>query len=382
MTLSLDAALSGLLQQQRSIELIANNLGNVNTPGYKRAEVHFEDVFDTVQILEVLRGERIVGDATVPSGVQSDAVDRVFLQGPLVPTNRDLDWTVIGEGMFGVLLEDGTPAYARAGNFLLDAGGAVVTSDGLRLDPPLSLPDGWSSLEVASDGAVSVLRPPTLAEIAATPPGDVAEGLREVVGQLQLTRFDNPQGLASIGASLYVATADSGPVIAGAPAADGMGTVVSGVLEGSNVDLATELSALVVASRAYQLNLQAYRSVEEMLSAANSLPTAWRGGRAVIEPVRPQDASGIYRRNVARSAEAAELGGVPAGWRSAATSRNDEIALSARARELCGALAAVAAQPETRAELVAALRHELADGTYRPDPAAIARRMLAERGSA
>ena len=274
MTLSLDAALSGLLQQQRSIELIANNLGNVNTPGYKRVEVHFEDVLDTVQLLEVLRGERIVGDAAVPSGVQSDAVDRVFLQGPLVPTNRELDWAVVGEGMFRVLLEDGTPAYGRAGNFLLDASGAVVTSDGLRLDPPLSLPDGWSTLEVASDGAVSVLRPLTPAEIAAAPPGDVAGSVREVVGQLQLTRFDNPQGLASIGASLFVATADSGPAIDGAPAADGMGTVLTGVLEGSNVDLATEMSALVIASRAYQLNLQAYRSVEEMLSAANSMPTA------------------------------------------------------------------------------------------------------------
>ena len=119
-----------------------------------------------------------------------------------------------------------------------------------------------------------MLRPLTPAEIAAAPPGDVAGSVREVVGQLQLTRFDNPQSLASIGASLFVATADSGPAIDGAPAADGMGTVLSGVLEGSNVDLATEMSALVIASRAYQLNLQAYRSVEEMLSAANSLPTA------------------------------------------------------------------------------------------------------------
>ena len=102
----------------------------------------------------------------------------------------------------------------------------------------------------------------------------------------------------------------------------------------------------------------------------------------MIEPVRPQDASGIYRRNIARSAEAAELGGVPAGRRPAATSRSDEIMLSTQARDLRGVLAAVADQPETRAELVAALRQELADGTYRPDPAAIARRMLAERGSA
>ncbi len=271
MTLSLDAALSGLLQQQRNIELIANNLGNVNTAGYKRVEVHFEDVLDTVQILEVLRGERIVGDATVPAGVQADAVDRVFQQGPLLPTSVQLDWAVIGKGMFRVLLEDGTPAYTRAGNFLLDANGSIVTSDGLRLDPPLSLPTGWRDLDVASDGSISVLRPLTPDELAAAPPEDTVDAVREVVGQLQLTRFDNPQGLASIGASLFVATEESGPAIDGAPAIDGMGAVVIGVLEGSNVDLATEMSSLVLASRAYQLNLQAYRSVEEMLSEANNM---------------------------------------------------------------------------------------------------------------
>ena len=204
--------------------------------------------------------------------MQSDAVDRVFLQGPLTPTNRALDWAVVGDGMFRVLLEDGSPAYSRAGNFLLDSDGAIVTSDGLRLDPPIVLPEGWSSLEVTSDGVLTAQRPLTPAEIAASPPGEVAASVRDVVGQLQLTRFDNPQGLASIGASLFVETAGSGPAIDGAPVADGMGVVVAGVLEGSNVDLATEMSSLVIASRAYQLNLQAYRSIEEMLTQANSLP--------------------------------------------------------------------------------------------------------------
>jgi flagellar basal-body rod protein FlgG len=272
--LSLDAALSGLLQQQRNIELIANNLGNVNTTGYKRVEVHFEDVLDTVQLLEVLRGERIVGDATVPAGVQSDAVDRVFAQGPMQPTGRALDWAIVGDGMFRVRLEDGTPAFTRAGNFLLDGNGDIVTSDGLFLDPPLTLPDGWRDLELARDGTVSVLRPMTQAEIAAAAPDSPTDGVREVVGQLQLSTFPDAQQLASIGASLYVETVASGAAVSGAPTANGTGEVVAGVLEGSNVDLATEMSALVIASRAYQLNLQAYRSVEEMLSAANTMPAA------------------------------------------------------------------------------------------------------------
>ena len=272
MAVSLDAALSGLLQQQRNIELIANNLSNVNTAGYKRVEVHFEDVLDTVQILEVLQGERIVGDADVPSGTLTDAVDRSFEQGPLLPTGRQLDFTIIGEGLFAVRLEEGGTAYTRAGNFLLDANGNLVTQDGLPLEPPITLPDGWRDLEIGSDGTVSVLRPATQAEIDAAPDGLAFDGIREDVGQLQLSRFDNPQWLASLGANLYVATAESGAAITGAPNSDELGGVVSGVLEGSNVELASEMSSLIIASRAYQMNLRAYQSVEEMLSGVNQMP--------------------------------------------------------------------------------------------------------------
>ena len=271
MALSLDAALSGLLQQQRNIELIANNLSNVNTTGYKRADIHFQDILDTVEILEVLRGERIVGDVTVPAGVEADSADRVFTQGPLIPTGGPLDLAIVGDGFFRVRLEDGGIGYTRAGAFRLDGSGALGTVDGLLVEPPVTLPQGWRSLEIAGDGSISVIRPYTQAELDALPPDEVADGVREVVGQLQLSRFDDPTGLLSIGASLYIESVDSGPPIDGAPAADGMGTVAVGVLEGSNVDLAAEMSSLVIASRAYQLNLAAYRSVEEMLTDANQL---------------------------------------------------------------------------------------------------------------
>ena len=271
MVLSLDAALSGLLEQQRKIELISNNLTNVNTTGYKRASVHFQDVLDTVEILEVLRGERTIGDVTVPAGVVSDAVERVFVQGPLLPTGQQLDLAIVGDGLFRVRLEDGGIGYTRAGTFLLDESGSFVTSDGLKLDPPLTLPTGWRSLEIATDGTVTVLRPYTAPELAALPPDGSGEGVRESVGQLTLSRFADPKGLASLGASLYVETAESGTPIDGAPGADGMGVVHGGFLEGSNVDLAAEMSSLVIASRAYQLNLAAYQSVEEMLSNANQL---------------------------------------------------------------------------------------------------------------
>ena len=271
MALSLDAALSGLLQQQRKIELIANNVTNVNTTGYKRADVHFQDVLDTVEILEVLRGERIIGDATVPAGVAGDAIERVFAQGPLQPTGIQLDLAIVGDGMFRVVLEDDGVGYTRDGSFVLDESGAIVTVDGLKLDPPLTLPLGWRQLELAADGAVTVLRPYTAGELAALPPDGIGDGVREAVGQLTLTRFSDPKGLVSIGASLYVGTAESGPPIDGAPGADGMGVVHNGFLEGSNVDMATEMSSLILASRAYQLNLAAYQSVEEMLSNANQL---------------------------------------------------------------------------------------------------------------
>ena len=272
-TTSLDAALTGMLEQQHNMELISNNIANVNTTGYKRAKVHFQDLLDTAQILAYVEGTLPAGtEPSTASGVTTADVQRVFEQGPLTESASPLDLAIIGSGLFRARLADGTIAYTRDGSLRLDGLLQLVTSDGTPLDPPITFPQGFSNLRIQADGTVVVKRPLTEQELAALGPDDAADGVEEVVGQLTLTRFDRPQALASIGSSLYVATEEAGVPIDGAPDSDGFGRIASGFLESSNVSVAEELTALVVASRAYQMNLMAYRTIREMLEAANQLP--------------------------------------------------------------------------------------------------------------
>ena len=271
-TTSLDAALTGMLEQQRNMELISNNIANVNTTGYKRAKVHFQDLLDTAQILAYVEGTLPEGsEPSTASGVTTADVQRVFEQGPLAESASPLDLAVVGSGLFRVLLADGTTAYTRDGSLRLDGARQLVTSDGTPLDPPIIFPQSFTNPRVRADGTVTAKRPLTEQELAALGPGDPADGVDEVVGQLTLTRFDRPEAFASIGSNLYVATEDAGTPIDGTPGSDGLGRIVSGFLENSNVSVAEELTALVVASRAYQMNLMAYRTIREMLEAANEL---------------------------------------------------------------------------------------------------------------
>lgn len=272
MSFSLDSALSGMLTHQRNIDLVANNLANVNTTGYKRAMVHFHDIMDSAEILAALNGELPAdGEVTRASGVETASIVRDFQQGTLRPTGRLLDFAISGDGFFRVITEDGETAYTRDGTFQLDSDGQLTTTSGELVDAQLTLPDSFHDLVVERDGRVTVMRPYTDAELAALPPEAPRDGVREEVGRVGLTRFVNPAGLESIGRNLYLATAEAQPPIDGFPGEDGMGEVLSGWLEASNVDVSTEMISLVLASRAYQLNLTAYRTVEEMLSGANQL---------------------------------------------------------------------------------------------------------------
>jgi flagellar basal-body rod protein FlgG len=271
-TTSLDAALTGMLEQQRNMELISNNIANVNTTGYKRAKVHFQDLLDTAQILAYVEGT-LTDDTAVStaSGVTTADVQRIFEQGPLSESASPFDLAIVGSGLFRVRLVDDTIAYTRDGSLRLDGARQLVTSDGTPLDPPVIFPQGFTNPRIRGDGTVVVKRPLTEQELAALAPGDKDDSVDEVVGQLTLSRFDRSEALASIGSSLYVATEDAGEPIDGAPGSNGLGRVVSGFLENSNVSVAEELTALIVASRAYQMNLMAYRTIREMLEAANEL---------------------------------------------------------------------------------------------------------------
>lgn len=272
MTSSLDAALSGMIAHERGIDLIANNLANVNTTGYKRAVVHFQDILDSAQVLAVLNGDVPPGGAlSTSSGVGTTSFTRDFATGPLTPTNRELDFGIAGDGFFRVRQDDGTIAYTRSGNFSLDANRRLVTSTGQVLDPDMVVPVGFHGMAVHRDGSVTAMRPYTQAELDALEPGQSTDGEREQIGQITLSRFPNPEGLDAIGRNLYVETERSQAPIDGAPGTEGMGEVHSGFLEASNVDVATEMTMLVLTSRAYQLNLNAYRTIEQMLASANQL---------------------------------------------------------------------------------------------------------------
>ena len=273
MTISLDAALSGMLEQQRNIELLANNVSNANTTGYKRATVHFQDVLSTAEVLAALEGELPAG--TVPvrtAGVTSTPAERTFSQGALTQTDRPLDLAIAGEGFFGLRLPDGTAAYTRDGTFDVDADGRVVSKHGHLLDPPITLPtDGAYSVRVQPDGTVVGMRPYTPEERADLPPDADPEGVHVVAGRIELSRFADVSGLVSLGENLYGESAESGAAITGPAGEGGNGRVLAGFLEGSNVDLSEEMTALTVASRAYQVNLKAYRTIEDMLRQANQL---------------------------------------------------------------------------------------------------------------
>lgn len=272
MTISRDAAISGMVEQQRNIAMIANNLANVNTTGYKRVQVHFQDVLDTLSVINALTGEiEADEEPTLSAGVQSMDVLRTFTQGSLTPTQRPLDFSINGDGFFRVLLEDGSAAYTRDGTFRLDGAGQLVTGDGEMIDPPIVLPAGFRSLQVTGDGELSVIRSYTADELAELPPDAPRDGIREIAGTLELVRFSNPSGLDSIGRNLFVETDESQPPISGLPGVDGMGQVLSGFLEASNVSVAQEMTSLVIAMRSYQLNLSAFRTIEEMLANANEL---------------------------------------------------------------------------------------------------------------
>lgn len=271
-TTSLDAVLTGMLEQQHNMELISNNIANVNTTGYKRAKVHFQDLLDTAQILAYVEGTLPEGsEPSTASGVTTADVQRVFEQGPLSESASPFDLAIVGSGLFRVRLADDTIAYTRDGSLRVDGSRRLVTSDGTPLDPPLTFPQGFTNPRVRPDGTVVVKRPLTEQELAALAPGDPADGVDEVVGQITLTRFDRPEALASIGNSLYVSNEEAGEAIDGAPDSNGLGRVASGFLESSNVSVAEELTSLIVASRAYQMNLMAYRTIREMLEAANEL---------------------------------------------------------------------------------------------------------------
>ena len=258
---SLWVAKTGLEAQQMRMTLVAQNLANVNTTGYKRGRAIFEDLLyqNVVQVggLTSQQNEAPTG-LSLGTGVRVVATDKQFTQGNLVTTNNPFDIAVEGRGFFEILLPDGSQAYTRDGTFQIDSDGQLVTSSGYVVQPAITIPQDAQAVTVGVDGVVSAVLPGQADPVQ--------------LGSLQLTDFVNPSGLQARGENLYIETASSGPPQPGTPGLNGLGNLSQGTLETSNVNVVEELVSMIETQRAYEMNSRAIETSDQMLQhLTNSL---------------------------------------------------------------------------------------------------------------
>jgi flagellar basal-body rod protein FlgG len=252
---ALSIAATGMLAQQTNVEVIANNLANMNTTGYKEQRAEFQDLL--YQNVSMPGSNSSDSGTVLPSGVQlgagvrTSSVYRVTSQGDLKNTSNPYDLAVQGPGYFRVQQPDGTDAYTRAGDFGLSPQGQLVTDQGYTVAPGISIPTNALSVAINAQGQVSV-----------TVPGQTAP---QVVGTLELDRFANEGGLEAVGNNMYLETASSGAPQSGVPGTAGYGTLQQGFLETSNVNAVDEITSLITAQRAYEMNSKVVTAADEML---------------------------------------------------------------------------------------------------------------------
>jgi len=258
---SLDIAGTGMQAQQTNVEVISNNLANMTTTGFKRERAEFQDL-----IYQNLRrvgsnssdsGTIVPSGAQVGLGVKTAAIYRINEQGNLQQTSNTLDMAIQGNGYFQVTLPDGETAYTRDGTFGLSADGTIVTADGYTVQPGLTIPTAATSVTVNTSGQLQV-----------TLQGQTAP---TTVGQFQLASFPNDAGLAAQGDNLLLQTSASGPPATGIPATTGFGTMMQGFIETSNVNVVTEITNLITAQRAYEMNSKVITTSDDMLSTLTNL---------------------------------------------------------------------------------------------------------------
>ncbi len=258
MTDSLRTSASGMIAQQKRVDVIANNLANVNTTGFKRSRTNFEDLlYETVQGPRATAGEGTIGAMQVGHGVRLATITRIHAQGGAEITGRPLDLAIEGEGFFQVELADGTLAYTRDGSFTLSDTGQIVTSAGHALVPEIVLPPDATAVTISETGAVTVT--------------NTADGSTIEIGRLELARFANPTGLLAIGGNLFTESVASGFAMVGFPREEGYGRIVQGALESSNVEIVQEMTDMIAAQRAYEINSRAIRTAETMMQSINDL---------------------------------------------------------------------------------------------------------------
>jgi flagellar basal-body rod protein FlgG len=253
-------AATGMEAQALHIDTIAHNLANINTAGFKARRAQFHDL-----VYQNMRQAGVSNTATteIPVGLRIGLGTRPVAtatdlrQGDFMMTGNSLDMVIRGQGFFQIRKTDGEIAYTRNGNFHINQEGTVVTSEGDVLDPQITIPEDQTGIYVGADGVVSVLTP--------------GQSTPQQVGQIQIATFQNPAGLESIGDSLMMQTQSSGEPIIGTPGENGLGSLLSGYVEQSNVSVVEEMVAMIVSQRAYEANSKVIRTADEMFSVGTSI---------------------------------------------------------------------------------------------------------------
>ena len=258
---ALHTAATGMMAQELNVQVISNNIANMRTTGYKRQRAEFQDLLyehvSRIGTQTSTQGNILPVGIDLGGGVRTVGTPRLMSQGTLLPTGKDLDVAIRGEGFFKITMPDGTFAYTRDGSFEMDAQGRIVTPKGNVVSPGITIPQNATSITINAQGQVS-----------ATVAGSTTP---TVLGQLTLTRFVNKTGLQPIGDNLFVETPASGTPQDGLAAVDGHGDLQQGNLEQANVEAVTEISDLIAAQRAYEMNAKVITAADQMLSSTSNM---------------------------------------------------------------------------------------------------------------
>jgi flagellar basal-body rod protein FlgG len=257
---SLWTAATGMEAQQLNIDTISNNLANVNTTGFKKSRIDFQDL-----LYQTMRpaGATEASGTQVPTGIQVGmgtkvgATQKIFSQGEFQQSGNPLDLVIQGDGFFQVTMGNGETGYTRDGTFKRSKDGLMVTSDGSALDPQITIPSEATDINIASNGTVSIMMP--------------GQSTPQQIGNIQVARFSNPAGLKSLGQNLFGVTDASGQATPDVPGQNGLGSIQQGFVEMSNVKVVEEMVNMIVAQRAYEINAKAIQTSDDMLQIANNL---------------------------------------------------------------------------------------------------------------
>jgi flagellar basal-body rod protein FlgG len=258
---ALSIAASGMQAQQLNVDVISHNIANMNTTSYKRQRAEFQDML--YQNYERPGSTSSASGAILPLGIQigvgvrADAVGRMTEQGGIAASGNPYDLAIDGRGYFQITLPSGQTGYSRAGNFAVNAEGQLVTSDGYAVEPSITVPQEATAIQITRDGIVEVT--------TANSPEP------QQIGQLEIASFINPAGLEAIGDNMYLETPASGSPTTATPGSPGLGTVMQGYLELSNVNAVEEISALIVAQRAYEMNARVITAADEMMQSTTQM---------------------------------------------------------------------------------------------------------------